>query len=55
MVFLIQGDQISETPVVLGEAVGNGLQVISGLKDGDKVVLSPANKLKNGMKVKTAE
>jgi RND family efflux transporter MFP subunit len=55
MVFLIQGDQISETPVVLGEAVGNGLQVISGLKDGDKVVLSPADKLKNGMKVKTAE
>ncbi len=55
VVFVIQGDQITTTPVVLGEAVGSGIEVKSGLKDGDKVVLSPADKLKNGMKVKTAE
>jgi RND family efflux transporter MFP subunit len=55
MVFLIQGDQVKETPVLLGESVGNGLEVKSGLKDGDKVVLSPADKLKNGMKVKVGE
>jgi RND family efflux transporter MFP subunit len=55
MVFVIQGDEVKETPVLLGEAVGNGLEVKSGLKDGDKVVLSPADKLKTGMKVKTGE
>ncbi len=55
MVFLIQGDEVRETPVLLGEAIGNGLEVKSGLKDGDKVVLSPADKLKNGMKVKVGE
>jgi RND family efflux transporter MFP subunit len=55
MVFLIQGDQVTETPVLLGEAVGNGLEVKSGLKDGDRVVLTPADKLKNGMKVKVGE
>ncbi len=55
MVFVIQGDQITETLVALGEAVGNGLEVKSGLKDGDKVVLSPADKLKTGMKVKVGE
>jgi RND family efflux transporter MFP subunit len=55
MVFLIQGDEVRETPVLLGESVGNGLEVKSGLKDGDKVVLSPADKLKNGMKVKVGE
>ncbi len=55
MVFVIQGDEVKETPVLLGEAVGNGLEVKSGLKDGDKVVLSPADKLKNGMKVKVGE
>jgi RND family efflux transporter MFP subunit len=55
IVFLIQGDQVTETPVILGETVGNGLEVKSGLKDGDKVVLSPADKLKNGMKVKVGE
>ncbi len=55
IVFLIQGDEVKETPITLGEAVGNGLEVKSGLKDGDKVVLSPADKLKNGMKVKVGE
>lgn len=55
VVFLIQGDHVVETPVVLGEAVGNGLEVKSGLRDGDKVVLSPADKLRTGTKVKAAE
>ncbi len=55
MVFVIQGDEIRETPVELGEAVGNGLEVKSGVKDGDKVVLNPADKLKNEMKVKVGE
>ncbi len=55
VVFLIQGDHVVETPVTLGQAVGNGLEVESGLQDGDKVVLSPANKLRSGTKVKVAE
>lgn len=55
MVFVVSGDHVVETPVMLGESVGNGLEVKSGLKDGDKVVLSPADKLKNGTKVKVAE
>lgn len=55
MVFVIQDDKITETPVVLGESVGSGLEVKSGLKDGDKVVLSPADKLKSGMMVKVGE
>lgn len=55
IVFVVSGDHVVETPVMLGEPVGNGLEVKSGLKDGDKVVLSPADKLKNGTKVKAAE
>ena len=55
VVFVVEGDHVVETPVTLGEAVGNGLEVKSGLKDGDKVVLSPANKLRSGSKVKAAE
>jgi RND family efflux transporter MFP subunit len=55
IVFLIQGDQVTETPVVLGEAVGNGLEVKEGLKDGDKVVLTPADKLKTGTKIAMPE
>ncbi|HET6402916.1 MAG TPA: efflux RND transporter periplasmic adaptor subunit [Candidatus Kapabacteria bacterium] len=55
VVFFIQGDHVVETPVTLGASVGNGLEVKSGLKDGDKVVLSPADKLRTGTKVKAAE
>ncbi len=54
-VFVVSGDHVVETPVMLGETVGNGIEVKSGLKDGDKVVLSPTDKLKNGTKVKPAE
>jgi len=54
-VFVIEADHVVETPVTLGESVGSGIEVKSGLKDGDKVVLSPADKLRTGTKVKPAE
>ncbi|HEY3874725.1 MAG TPA: efflux RND transporter periplasmic adaptor subunit [Candidatus Kapabacteria bacterium] len=55
IVFLLEGDHVVQRTVTLGESVGSGLEVKSGLKDGDKVVLSPSDKLKNGTKVKAAE
>ncbi len=55
MVFLVAGDHVVETPVVLGNDIGNGIEVESGLKDGDKVVLSPATDLKTGTRVKETE
>ncbi|HYM19480.1 MAG TPA: efflux RND transporter periplasmic adaptor subunit [Candidatus Kapabacteria bacterium] len=53
VVFVISGDVVSETPVTLGEASGSGIAVISGLRDGQKVVLNPDEKLSTGTKVKT--
>jgi RND family efflux transporter MFP subunit len=55
VVFVISGDHVTETPVTLGEAAGSGIAVITGLRDGDKVVLSPEEALSNGTKVKVAE
>ncbi len=55
VVFVISGDHVTETPVTLGEAAGSGIEVISGIHDGEKVVLSPEEKLSNGTKVKIAE
>ena len=55
VVFVMQGDEVKETPVTLGGGVGAGLEVKDGLKNGDKVVLSPSEKLKNGTKVKESE
>ncbi|MFI5264405.1 MAG: efflux RND transporter periplasmic adaptor subunit [Candidatus Kapaibacterium sp.] len=54
-VFVISGDHVTETPVTLGEAAGSGIEVISGIRDGDKVVLNPDEKISNGTKVKVGE
>jgi hypothetical protein len=40
-----------ETPVTLGETVGNTYAVISGLNAGDRVVVSSTQFLVNGMPV----
>ncbi len=55
IVFVISGDHVTETPVTLGEASGSGIAVVSGLSDGEKVVLSPEETLSSGTKVKIAE
>jgi RND family efflux transporter MFP subunit len=55
VVYVISGDHVTETPVTLGEATGSGIVVISGITDGQKVVLSPDEKISNGTNVKVAE
>ena len=53
--FLVKGDEVVETTVSVGEQFGDMIEVLSGLKSGDKVVLKPLDKLKNGSKIKVAE
>jgi RND family efflux transporter MFP subunit len=47
-VYLVQGDQAVETPVTLGAAIGDMVEVLSGISAGDKVVLRPVEKMKAG-------
>lgn len=54
-VFLIKGDQAVETPVTMGEQIGDMIEVLSGVNAGDKIVLKPLNKIKNGSKIKVLE
>jgi RND family efflux transporter MFP subunit len=53
--FLVKGDEVVETTVSIGEQFGDMIEILSGLKSGDKVVLKPLDKLKNGSKIKFAE
>jgi RND family efflux transporter MFP subunit len=53
--FLITGNQVVEAPVQAGEAFGEFVEVVSGLKEGDRVVIKPLKELKNGTKIKLAE
>jgi len=51
-VFVVQNDKAVETPVTTGEKIGDGIEVRDGLKPGEKVVVDPPKKLKNGSAVK---
>jgi RND family efflux transporter MFP subunit len=53
--FLVTGDEAVETAVTIGEPFGEMIEIISGLKSGDRVVIKPIEKLKNGTKIKVAE
>jgi RND family efflux transporter MFP subunit len=48
VVYLLKGDQAVETPVTLGPALGDMVEVLGGIKPGDRVVLRPLEKLKAG-------
>jgi len=47
-VYLVKGDRAIETPVTLGPAIGDMVEILSGVKAGDKIVLRPTGKLKPG-------
>ncbi|KAF0215994.1 MAG: RND family efflux transporter MFP [Geobacteraceae bacterium] len=54
-VYLIKGDHAAEIPVTTGAQIGDMIEIVSGVKAGDKVALKPLDKLKNGARIKTAE
>ena len=53
--FLISGLRVKLTPVTLGAATENLMELTGGLKEGDKVVLNPPASLKDGSRVKVKE
>ena len=50
--FRFNENMITEVPVELGETMGTMIEIKSGLRSGDKVVLRPAERLHSGMRVK---
>src|SRR5208337_4599049 len=55
IVFLIKDARVVETPVTVGPAIGDMMEVLAGVNAGDKIVIKPLDRLKNGDKVKVAE
>jgi RND family efflux transporter MFP subunit len=55
ILYLIKGERVAETPVTLGNRIGDMVEIVSGVKAGAKVALKPLEKLKDGTKIKTAE
>jgi len=54
-VYLIKENRVVETVVTLGEKLGDTVEVLSGVKAGDRVVLKPLEKMRNGSRIKIAE
>jgi RND family efflux transporter MFP subunit len=54
-VFVVAGDRVRETPVTLGGKLGDMVEVVSGIKAGDRIATKPLDKLKDQSRVKTAE
>ncbi len=53
--FVVAGDKAVQTAVQIGEEFGDMIEILSGLKVGDKVVVKPLDTLKTGSKIKIAE
>lgn len=54
-VFLVRGNRIIETPVTTGAQIGDMVEILNGLKVGDRIVTKPPDRLKNGTRIKIAE
>ena len=55
VVFLVRGDRVAAASVTLGSQIGDAVEVTSGIKAGDRIVLRPLEKMKDGKKIKAAE
>jgi RND family efflux transporter MFP subunit len=53
--FLVNGDRVVETPVSLGGPMGDMVEILEGVKLGDRVVLNPSDRLRNGSRIKIEE
>ena len=54
-VFLIREDIAVETPVTTGEKIGEMIEVLSGVRPGDRIVRKPMDKMRNSVKIKVLE
>jgi RND family efflux transporter MFP subunit len=55
LLFLVKGDRAVEAPVILGDRIGDMVEIVSGAHAGDKLAMKPLNRLRNGTRVKSAE
>jgi len=55
VVFVVGDGKVARRSVTLGPAVGGQRQVLTGLRDGERVVLAPPESLDDGDRVKLAE
>jgi len=53
-VFVVNGDALAVHELKVGDRLGERIEVLSGVKAGDQIVVSDVEKLTDGMKVNVA-
>jgi RND family efflux transporter MFP subunit len=54
-VFLVKGIRVDEVKVATGPQLGDMVEIKDGLKPGEKIVISPPSKLRDGSRIKLAQ
>ncbi|MGL6257743.1 efflux RND transporter periplasmic adaptor subunit [Vibrio sp. WXL103] len=54
-VWVLEGDSVAKRQVVVGNASLNNLQILSGLTQGEQIVIAGLSRLRDGMKVDVIE
>jgi len=55
VVFVVKEDRVAETTVTFGSQMGDMVEVLGGVRVGDRVVLNPPDRLKDGSRIKIEE
>ena len=54
-VFIVQGDRAVEKEIKLGQTFGGMIEVLAGVEAGEKVVIKPSKRLRNGSRINIKE
>ncbi|MGQ9645431.1 MAG: efflux RND transporter periplasmic adaptor subunit [Thermodesulfobacteriota bacterium] len=54
-VFVVEGNRVIEKRVTVGEELGDMIEILEGVKAGERVVVKPPNRLRSGSRIRTAE
>jgi RND family efflux transporter MFP subunit len=55
VVFVVRNNQARKTPVHLGRHLDTMVEILNGVEAGDQVVLTPLDKMKDGIKVRISQ
>jgi hypothetical protein len=53
--FVVRGDQVVKATVTTGARFGDLVEVLDGVKAGDRVVINPSPRVEDGSRIKSAD
>jgi len=54
-VFVVKGDTVTKAPITVGPLLGDRIEMLNGVQAGDRVVINPNKRLRDGSRIKILE